>query len=173
VLCFAHFYLGGNEALLAPLAARVAQVFAEPVSVQRAGFDPERAYDRGRGQYDARTLLAALGSERPQPDVVLGITGADLYIPALSYVFGQAELGGRLAVISLHRLRPELYGLPADDALLLSRTIKEAVHELGHTRGLLHCPRDRCAMRSSTYAETIDFKKDRLCDDCAARARRA
>jgi archaemetzincin len=171
VLRLIPFQLGAKDSLLVPLAARIAQVFAEPVSVHEAGFDPERAYDRGRGQYDASALLVALAAARPPPDRLLGITSADLFIPVLSYVFGHAQLGGRAAVMSIHRLRPEVYGLPADDALLLSRAIKEAVHELGHTRGLVHCVRDRCAMRSSTFAEQIDFKPDRLCDDCAALAR--
>ncbi|MCI0523376.1 MAG: hypothetical protein L0Y37_06960 [Bacteroidales bacterium] len=53
-----------------------------------------------------------------------------------------------------------------DDTLLLERTIKEVVHELGHTFGLIHCHVSNCVMRSSTYVEDIDQKTIHLCHRC-------
>ena len=32
-----------------------------------------------------------------------------------------------------------MYGLKKNEALLLSRAIKEVIHELGHNFGLIHC----------------------------------
>ena len=43
---------------------------------------------------------------------LLGVTERDLFVPVLSFVYGQAQLGGRVAVVSLARLRPEFHGLP-------------------------------------------------------------
>ena len=102
---------------------------------------------------------------------MIGVTAADLFVPVLTYVFGEAQLGGRAAVVSTHRLRPEAYGLPADDDLLTARAEKEALHELGHTYGLLHCPAPDCVMRASTYAEEIDLKPAALCERCLAAVR--
>jgi archaemetzincin len=63
-------------------------------------------------------------------------------------------------------LRNEHYGLAADENLLLSRLIKEVIHELGHTFGLIHCHAPDCVMRSSTYVEDIDQKGQSLCMSC-------
>ena len=74
---------------------------------------------------------------------VLGITDVDLAIPMLSFLFGQAQFDGPIAVVSLCRLHQEFYGLPAEDALLRERTVKEVMHEMGHTFGLVHCSENR------------------------------
>ncbi len=81
------------------------------------------------------------------PDVsrVLGVAGVDLFIPVLTYVFGEAQLGGRAAVVSLHRLDEEMYGLPPNPKRLFQRLVTEAVHELGHTYDLVHCHERRDA----------------------------
>ena len=75
-------------------------------------------------------------------------------------------MGGPCALVSAHRLRQELYGLPADPRLFRQRVIKEAVHELGHTVSLTHCDDYRCAMASSHAVEWIDLKESTLCTTC-------
>jgi archaemetzincin len=97
---------------------------------------------------------------------LLGVTAVDLYIPILTFVFGEAQMGGPCAVVSAHRLRQELYGLPADPKLFRQRVIKEAVHELGHTVSLTHCDDYRCAMAPSHAVEWIDLKESTLCTAC-------
>jgi archaemetzincin len=72
-------------------------------------------------------------------------------------------------VVSSFRLRNELYGLPADKSLLEDRLLKEAMHELGHTFGLLHCHNPACAMQPSTYAEMVDLKPTTYCAECERR----
>ena len=79
---------------------------------------------------------------------------------------------GQAALVSMHRLDAEVYGLPANPDLLFQRLVKEAIHELGHTYSLLHCTLDRCVMASSTYVEGIDMKSERFCDDCLRVLRR-
>jgi archaemetzincin len=99
---------------------------------------------------------------------VLGLTSLDLYIPILTFVFGEAQMGGPCAVVSFHRLRQQFYGLPQDDELLMERLIKEAVHEVGHTFDLTHCDDYSCVMAPSHAVEWIDLKDRTLCNSCQA-----
>ena len=162
-------FCGERSGLVEPLAAELAEVFHLSVEVRRPTFDPELAFDADRGQYNSRILLAQLLRESPEPEVrLLGVTNVDLFIPVLTYVFGEAQLDDRSAVVSAYRLDNRLYGLPANPHLLFERLAKEAVHELGHTYGLRHCLDGRCVMASSTYAEEIDWKSERFCDRCQA-----
>ncbi len=86
----------------------------------------------------------------------------------LSFLFGQAQLDGPVALISLSRLRQEFYGLPPDEPLLRERAVKEMLHELGHTFGLIHCSDAECSMSLSTDVSLVDSKHERYCPRCAA-----
>jgi archaemetzincin len=161
---------------LRQLAAHIEQVFATPVTILPLRFDPEDAFDPSRGQYNSTLLLGRLLAESAETDAqVLGVAGVDLFIPILTYVFGEAQLDGQVAVVSAYRLDNALYGLPPDQDLLLARMLKESTHELGHTYGLIHCDTPDCVMHFSTYVEDIDLKLARFCQRClkSLRARRA
>jgi archaemetzincin len=103
----------------------------------------------------------------------VAVVEVDLFVPVLTYVFGEAELNGTAAVISTQRLHNQYYGLPRDDDLAWRRLEKEVLHELGHTFGLYHCHQFECVMRSSTYVEEIDLKRAALCPDCSDLVRQA
>jgi archaemetzincin len=102
----------------------------------------------------------------PDGGTVLGVTDRDLFIPILTYVFGEAQLSGRAAVVSLARLVDDvaLRGRP----LLLERAAKEAIHEVGHAFGLVHCLWEGCVMGRSPAVREVDEKTAELCDDCRA-----
>lgn len=160
--------LGLDRQHVLAVAARLERTFDALVRERPPWFDPESCYDGSRGQYSSTRMLDALldGTKR-NVDRTLALTAVDLFVPVLTWVFGEAQLDGPVAVVSTCRLHPEAYGLPADSERVRTRIETEAVHELGHTFGLLHCLDPACAMRASTYAEEIDLKTPRLCVDCA------
>ena len=161
------FFFFHPRPVLERLCATLRDRFRAEVHVRTPWFDPEIAFDAGRGQYRASTLLRCL-LDHPSGagGRVLGVTGVDLFNPVLTYVFGEAQLANRGAVVSSRRLRPEMYGLPEDASLLQARLETEAVHELGHTWGLVHCPEPTCVMHASSYVEEIDLKESRFCASC-------
>ncbi|HLG18508.1 MAG TPA: archaemetzincin family Zn-dependent metalloprotease [Bdellovibrionota bacterium] len=167
-LCLVPIYFGTQQGLLSPLSQSLSRIFGVQVKTRPPWFDPEATFDSSRGQYHSTQLVQALLSQPEGQGLrILGVTSVDLYVPVLTYVFGEAQLQGRAAVVSMHRLRNELYGLPADEELLQKRFIKEAIHEMGHTFGLVHCSQSRCVMHGSTYVEEIDLKLEEFCSACA------
>lgn len=129
---------------------------------------PANGYDTHRSQYDATALLkAALAAKPVDTDRLLVVTDKDIFIPMLTFIFGQAQVDGPAALLSLARLKQEFYGMPARHELMLERARKEIVHELGHTFGLVHCADKQCAMALSINVTNIDIKRDALCGACA------
>ncbi len=156
--------------VLEGLAVELANHFAMPVEVSPHSVDPHFAFHGERRQYHSSKLLGELGQFVGNDTWrILGVAGHDLYIPILTFVFGEAQMGGPASVVSYHRLRQEFYGLPADGDLLRQRLLKEAVHELGHTLDLTHCDDYRCAMSASHSVELIDLKENAFCGPCAER----
>jgi archaemetzincin len=135
------------------------------------GLNGEFAYNPVRGQYHSTEILKRLLQD-PHAESwrILGVTDVDLYIPILTFVFGEAQLGDTGALVSTHRLRPEFYGMPQDPGLIQERLLKEALHELGHTFGLQHCPNYLCVMSASHSVERIDLKQADFCMACTGAA---
>jgi archaemetzincin len=137
-----------------------------PCIVDQVSLDPAVAYHPERDQYHSSELIATMIPMDDGFAHVVGITPVDLYIPILTYVFGEAQVGGRLAIVSYHRLRQTFYGLPSDSDLLRDRLVKECLHELGHTCGLHHCHDYECVMASAFSVERIDIRFPGYCPDC-------
>ena len=149
---------------------------------------PPQSYDSQRQQcLSSEILKTILESASTDDNKILGITEVDLFIPIFTYIFGEAQLDGRAGLISLARLKPQLYDEPPDDApspcvqelgeLYKLRALKEAVHELGHTFGLKHCPEPNCVMRFANNIGEVDSKEYTFCPSCrdliiATKARR-
>ncbi len=153
------------------LALVLGETLRRPVHVDPRRLSPDFAYDPVRRQHESTRLLNALvsGWGGETDGKLLAVAECDLFIPILTFVFGEAQLGGKGAVMSTARLRQEFYGLPPDAELLYRRTEKEALHELGHTFGLIHCQDYACLMHFSNSIEEVDLKGDRFCEQCASR----
>ncbi len=156
-----------EKGLLEEIAEVVKDEFGCIIELKEAHFDLSDFYDPGRRQYNGDKLIRAIDAmQMPGSAKVIGLFNVDLFIPILTYIFGQAQLGGRIAIASLHRLSNESYGIMAGNNSLPDRFKKEVIHELGHTFGLIHCHTPTCVMRSSTYVEDIDQKDSHLCSNC-------
>jgi archaemetzincin len=152
---------------LEKIAAAVNTEFGLAVDVDINHSDLNEYYDPARRQYDGNKLIKYIHSGYSAGKVkAIGLFRVDLFIPILTYVIGQAVFGGNAGVVSLYRLKNELYGLKRDENLLFERFRKEVFHELGHIFGLPHCLSPVCVMRSSTYVEDVDEKKPRFCIRC-------
>ena len=152
--------------VLAELAAQLAPTFRMACQVRPERLDVAFARDRMRNQHYSTAILQAMQPLVEPGARLLAVTSVDLYVPVLTFVFGEAQLTGSCAVVSLHRLREEFYGLPAREELMRERLVKEAVHELGHTFGLRHCDDWRCVMTSSHAVERLDVKGAEFCFLC-------
>ena len=163
LISFGHF----EEDFLKEIAESVKNEFHCEVSFREGHLDLSDFYDSGRRQYNGTKLLHEVESSFSSDQCkTLGLFSVDLFIPILTYIFGQAFLNGRSGIASFYRFSNERYGMSVDENSILERFKKEVIHELGHTYGLIHCHIPTCVMRSSTYVEDIDQKSASLCLKC-------
>jgi archaemetzincin len=156
-----------SQDLVADAQHCLRQELALRSSLARSTIDPEFAFDAKRKQYNS-TLLLRRVVERPPAGAqrVLALVEGDLFIPMLSFVYGQAQVDGLGALVSATRLRQEFYGLPADPGLLSTRFRKEVLHEMGHTLSLVHCNDAVCVMSLATNVRQVDAKAETFCGSC-------
>jgi len=130
--------------------------------LQEVGF----ALDPGRNQHHSTSILEKLSQLAPlNATKILAITQVDLFIPILTYVYGEAQLGGKAAIISTYRLKEDLSPLRSQEKIH-HRTAKEAIHELGHTFNLRHCRDSACIMHYCRTIRDVDRKSDQFCRYC-------
>ena len=153
--------------MLETIAEAVRHEFHSQVNLREGHVDLSEFYDQARRQYNGNSLLKMVDAMTfPDSQKTLGLFNVDLFIPILTFIFGQAFLNGRSGIASLYRFNNERYGMTGDNQFLLDRSKKEVIHELGHTFGLIHCHNPTCVMRSSTYVEDIDQKNQQFCLNC-------
>ena len=166
------WWIGAGAAdheLLGSLRRHTHEVFSVDARAWLARDRPPDSFDPRRQQHSSTKILKWLLDSRPrQAHKVIGITDVDLFIPILTFVYGEAQLGGTAAVVSTARLANDNGFLP-DPAQLTRRITKECLHELGHTFGLLHCPQSTCVMARSVNLGQVDAKEPALCPDCRIR----
>jgi archaemetzincin len=122
--------------------------------------DPQYAYVPSRGQYTAGKIITSLESLGDGAKFKLGVAPFDICTPILSFVFGESQLGGRAALISLFRLRD------TDPARMYLRVAKIGLHETGHLLGIGHCRSPDCLMCFSSNIEKLDTLPLRFCSAC-------
>jgi len=128
---------------------------------------PDKAHNPRRGQYNCYPILKSLGTLRPEHAIkIIGVTDVDLFIPILTYVFGEAEMGGNATVISTYRPARGKDRQLVPSKLLFERIAKIAVHEMAHTFRLAHCKEDGCLMGSFPVLGHVDEQPIRFCRYC-------
>jgi len=161
-----------DKAILEALRQPLEEVFGQRTRLGNSVALPRESWNQHRGQHLASLLLAELPSLPQSGDRVLGVADVDIFAPGLNFVFGEANITGKRVLISLPRLRQEFYGLPKDENLFRERAVKEAVHELGHTYGLGHCPDPTCVMHFSNSLADTDLKGWNFCPNCQEKVNR-
>uniref|UniRef100_A0A7C3RNB0 Archaemetzincin n=1 Tax=Dictyoglomus thermophilum TaxID=14 RepID=A0A7C3RNB0_DICTH len=149
------------------LSANLPKIIPFPVKTYFNLPIPSNTYNPERNQYLSLPFLDILTKLKiPDSFKVLGITNVDLYTHGLNFIFGQAKLNGKEALVSIARLDNSFYRLPKNHEILYIRTLKESVHELGHTLGLSHCPNPECVMHFSNSISDTDRKSYNFCPIC-------
>jgi archaemetzincin len=153
--------------VLSEVAEAVNHELGYPVIIKEGHLDISEFYDPVRRQYNGNKLLTEVDSVYSSDEnITIGLFNVDLFIPILTYIFGQAYLNGRTGIASSYRLSNERYGMIQNERYVIERFKKEILHEIGHNLGLIHCHIPDCVMRSSTYVEDIDQKGSGLCIKC-------
>jgi archaemetzincin len=152
--------------IMAGVGRGVERVFRTAVRVEPLFSDISFAFNADRRQYHSTAILRALEASAP-PDAykVLALVRVDLFIPILTHVYGEAQMGGIACVLSTYRLNSGV-GTPAGMEAATARTAKEALHEMGHTFGLRHCPAPACLMHYCRSEADVDRKSSELCRYC-------
>ena len=162
--------LGRAEALVAPVAAALSTFYELAVTAAPLVKLPRRAYYRPRGRYRAEILLEVLAEIAPRgTERVLGLTSADISTSKPPHedwgVLGLASVGGQTCVLSSFRCQRRA----RNSAHAMERLAKTAVHELGHTFGLDHCPNRGCLMEDGGGSVLTTDRETDLCDECRSR----
>ncbi len=130
---------------------------------------PTNIFDNTRNQYLSDQLLTWLQHTlEPSKDTkVLAVCDFDAYFGKYNFCFGEAIIGGNVSAIYLKRLLPDNSNDNESSlSLFQNRTVKEAIHEIGHTFGLRHCSRDLCIMFKSKTILDTDKKNKEFCVSC-------
>jgi archaemetzincin len=157
---------GVNSGVLEYLQEHLAETFSRSVKRGKVFELLPEEFHTDRGQYYSTSILGRLRQMKPERDLLLAISEADLFAADLNFVFGEADVYGRCAIISLARLRLAYAGQPLTRELFLRRTLTEAVHEIGHLLRLGHCPNPTCVMHFSNTLYDTDYKTSQFCSRC-------
>jgi len=158
--------IGDQDPELFRLISReINRIFGYRTEIKPLLKDVDFALDPSRNQHYSTSILEKLASMASHQAIkILAITKVDLFIPILTHVYGEAQLGGKACIISTHRLNE---GLGASVSKTFhQRVVKEAIHELGHTFNLRHCRDHTCSMHYCRSIKDVDRKSDQLCRYC-------
>jgi archaemetzincin len=162
--------LGPASAELAVFAERALLAFyAVDIRVAPVLDLPRAAYYPARGRYRAERLLQHLDRAHQKEFRVLGLTEVDISTTKGNVadwgVLGLASMDGRACVLSAFRCRRSA----KNRAHAIERLGKTAVHELGHTFGLEHCPNVGCLMEDGKGTVLTTDRETDLCSSCRKR----
>lgn len=147
--------------LIFNLEKGLSEIFKSRITILPS-MNPELAcFNTARKQFNSTCLLRKIEPVR----ITLGVIEHDLYAAGMNFVFGEAELNGSRAIVSVYRLKS------FDRGITKERLLKEAIHEIGHVLGLKHCKNSYCVMRFSNSVADVDSKSLSFCSLCASKIR--
>ena len=150
------------------VAAHISGYLNLPVQICQPLEHPAYAYDEKRLQYNAAAILKALSAIKFEDYFkVMAILNVDIFIPIFEYLFGEAKVGGKCALVSLFRLSENTDGKSPQPSLVFERAAKVALHELSHLFNLLHCEDARCLMHFTGGIEELDKTPFLFCRYCS------
>ncbi|HDM78285.1 MAG TPA: zinc metallopeptidase [Deltaproteobacteria bacterium] len=156
-----------KQVVLKILAANIQAVFNIPVDILNGRKSLKKFFNPNRNQYNAITILDHMERRWKQPHKrILAVVSVDLFIPILTYVFGEAQINGKMAVVSTYRLNRRTGGGNVSLERFYERVAKVGIHELAHTFGLVHCKENHCVMRASYSLRDLDYYPLYFCDYC-------
>ena len=148
------------------VAANIQAVFDIATDVALPWPAPASAMFPTRNQYNAAHIIKSLGAGVQGSIKRMGIMAGDISLPFLTYVFGEAHIGGLAAVVSTYRLQLPHNGVMPDKSNVYQRLAKIAIHETGHLLGLSHCQSPRCIMNFSVGLDKLDTLDLAFCHHC-------
>lgn len=156
-----------NDYLIKKIIKALTAKLKANINTVQIDFDIEKFYSEERKQYFSTHILdEAIKLTPGNKENLMILTGVDLYVPVLTFIFGEAQLKGKYSIVSNRRLHEEFYTGVKNDELLFERTMKEIYHELGHNFGLLHCIDWDCVMHTANSVEEVDIKGNFYCNSC-------
>ena len=156
-----------NIQLLDRIIGTLKQTFKSHVNKISLSINTDFLYSYERRQYYSTGFMEQSVAQTTHINgKIILITELDIYVPVLTFLFGEAQLNGKHSIVSVFRLHEEFYSGFTDNELLFKRTIKEVYHELGHNFGLIHCHDWDCVMHSSNSIEEVDLKGNNYCKNC-------
>jgi archaemetzincin len=121
---------------------------------------PKSAFYVPRGRYRADSIIDFLERNTPNGQVTIGLTIKDISCTDPRSpdwgVFGLSYCPGKACVASSFRLK-------GDNKM--DQFFKVAIHELGHTQGLDHCPDTTCIMQDAKGHNTT-AQEQGFCKGC-------
>lgn len=156
------------QTALRVIAANIQALLETPVEMLPEVAIPEEAFQHHRCQYDAGLVLKYLARfSFPHHSRILAITDVDLCTPILTFVYGLAEVGLNLAIVSDFRLKHTKDGGMVSEDIYYERLAKVALHEIAHTFSLYHCETPKCLMRFSHGLSHLDDLDILFCERCS------
>lgn len=156
--------------LLQNLVTELSKRFSSAIHVIDLKINLDDFFSIEREQYFSTQIIAeAMKLTDKFNGKIILLTDVDIFVPVLTFIFGEAQLNGKHSILSVCRLHEEFYSGVSDEHLLFQRTVKEALHELGHCYGLRHCADWDCVMHSSPGIEEVDIKGNTFCRKCISK----
>ena len=144
---------------LAEISENIRKIYPKIKILEPIDF-PKNAFYQPRNRYRADSIIKYLRTKTPNNCVTLALTNKDISVTKGKVAdFGVMGLGyrpGNACVASSFRLNTKNKN---------EQFYKIAIHELGHTQGLKHCPDKTCFMRDAEGKNPTNEEKD-FCQNC-------